>query len=83
MQENGKERDMVESTSGGSLFHLGTKRTKGEERESHCLQIKVRAAYKIQYVLRRIDKIKMKSVMCSLQKQPPYFLLETSDYVVV
>ena len=34
MQENGKEQDEEESTSGKSMFHLGTKRTKRErERE--------------------------------------------------
>ena len=30
MQENGKEQDEVESTSGRPMFHLGTKRTKRE-----------------------------------------------------
>ena len=30
IQENGKEQDEVESTIGGPMFHLGTKRTKRE-----------------------------------------------------
>ena len=34
MQENGKEQDKVESTSGRPMFHLGTKRTKRERRKA-------------------------------------------------